>query len=151
MITKNSELFIEISYLHNHSRQIKLYVHVLNRIRLNKQEKPGSSLGFVSILKDHMVFYYKPIINNPSLISIYNTTYFDTSNTDLELAISTKYDIYNYYKKNKSGLYRSLRFNFEGRNYKADFVMLSEDQKPIKILELSRMYTKGLFTGNPNC
>lgn len=151
MIKKDNELIIEINYLLNQSRQIKLFVHVLNKIRLKKQEKPGSSLVFACIAKDHIVFYYKPIINNPGLISIYHATYFDTSNTDIDLAIATKYDIYNYYKRNKSGIYRSFRFTFEGRKYKADFVMLSEDQEPIKILELSRMYTKGLFTGNPNC
>jgi hypothetical protein len=151
MVKNNNESFTAISYLNNHSRQVKLFTHSLNLARSKKVEKSENSLIFVSILKNHVVFYYKPILNNSNPISIYYTTYFNTSNTDLNLAIASRYDIYNYYKKNKSGLYMSLLFNFEGRNYKASFVTLSEDQEPIKILELSRMYTKGLFTGNPNC
>ena len=151
MIKEINNSFTEINYLHNHSRQIKLFVYCLNKVRLQKAEKSESSLAFVSILKNHIIFYYKPILNNSNPITIYYTTHFNTSNTDLVLAISSRYDIYNYFKKNKSGIFSSQRFKIESFEYKLDLVMLPEDQDPIKILELSRMYTKGLFTGNPKC
>lgn len=151
MIKDINKSIIEINSLHNHSRQIKLFVHCLNKVRLQKAEKSESSLAFVSILKDHIVFYYKPILNNSNPVTIYYTTYFNTANTDLVLGISSRYNIYNYYKKNKSGIFFSKRFKIEGFEYKIELVMLPEDQEPIKILELSRMYTKGLFTGNSKC